>query len=160
MSNPNLFIVYSPEGEKFETSRANARDLTTHAGWSYSPPAASIAACTVPPVKEEPKPAPQVETKTETPAPKDDTDASTSSEGRSEDASEGDEASEAGEGEASEGATGENSEDRKLTADDFAYLETREQAVALLADQFPAFKPHHKQDRDKLVAKLVELSNG
>jgi hypothetical protein len=33
-------FVYAPgSGEPFECSPANARDLTSHAGWSYSPPA-------------------------------------------------------------------------------------------------------------------------
>lgn len=37
MSNtdPNLVLVFSPTGESAEVSRANARDLTSHAGWSY-----------------------------------------------------------------------------------------------------------------------------
>lgn len=30
-----LIKVYSPEGEMFENSPVNARDLVVHAGWSY-----------------------------------------------------------------------------------------------------------------------------
>lgn len=30
-----LVKVYSPDGEVFENSPANARDLVVHAGWSY-----------------------------------------------------------------------------------------------------------------------------
>ena len=34
-----LVKVYSPNGEVFENSPFNARDLVTHAGWSYNAPA-------------------------------------------------------------------------------------------------------------------------
>lgn len=33
-----LIKVYAPDGEVFENSPVNARDLVTHAGWSYSKP--------------------------------------------------------------------------------------------------------------------------
>lgn len=43
----NLIKVYSPSGEVFENSPANARDLVTHAGWSYHPPTNSDNETTV-----------------------------------------------------------------------------------------------------------------
>lgn len=147
MSNPNLFTVWSPTNEPFETSRANARDLTSHAGWSYKPlDAVEIAAATVPPVKvEEPK----VE------AVKEEIDAP--SEGSNEGA--GETASEVTEGEGSTEEEATESEKVEVTEADFAHLEDRDAVVAYLADKFPAFKPHHLSKRDKLVEKLVELTN-
>lgn len=38
MAEANLFVVYSPLGERFEVTAPNFRDLTTHAGWTTTPP--------------------------------------------------------------------------------------------------------------------------
>lgn len=145
MSNPNLVVVYSPEGEMFETTRANARDLITHVGWSttkpeFNPSAAKAA------------------------EPEEPAHAADEREGSIEDA----------EGTTGEGSTGEaeagteeageeevlSSADAELFTEfeQFAHLETREQVVEYLADKFPDFKPHHKSSRDGLVAKAIELA--
>jgi len=62
-SNPNLVTVFAPEtGEPFETSKLNALDLTTHAGWTLEPKGAAPAA----PEKQAETPPPA---KTTTPPP-------------------------------------------------------------------------------------------
>lgn len=151
MSNPNTVTVYSPEGEPFEMSRVNARDLCTHRGWSMSP-------LTVPPVTEEPK-AP-AETKEE-----DHAEAEREGSGQADPAGE----AEDGEGEGAEGSTGSEApgpeQEDVLTGDapftteeQFAELTEREDVVAYLAKHFPNFRPHHKAGRDGLVAKAIELA--
>lgn len=42
-----LVKVYSPTGEMFENSPANARDLVIHVGWSYEKPADYVESVTV-----------------------------------------------------------------------------------------------------------------
>ena len=39
----DLVKVFSPAGEPFENSPANARDLVIHAGWSYTKPKTDTA---------------------------------------------------------------------------------------------------------------------
>jgi hypothetical protein len=157
MSNPNVVTVYSPEGEPFEMSRVNARDLCSHRGWSMSP-------LTVPPLKAE-KP---TEIKTETPvATKEETHAEDDREGSGKTDATGE--TEDGEGEGSEGSPGgEASEPEQedvltdtaifTTEEQFAELTDREDVVAYLAKHFPDFRPHHKAGRDGLVAKAIELA--
>lgn len=139
MSSPNTVTVYSPEGEPFEMSRVNARDLCTHRKWSMSP-------LTVPPVAAAPA-------ETEEAA-----DASTDSEGSVEDVV-------SNEGAAEEVADEEAPEvvsrlGIKTHEVEFDHMTTREDVVAYLADFFPDFKPHHKSSRDGLVAKAIELAVG
>lgn len=144
MSNPNTVTVYSPQGEPFEMSRVNARDLCSHRGWSMSP-------LTVPPVSEAP-----AETKEAA-------DAVNDSAGSVEDAETESSATETGEAEA-----GEEAEEEVNTAgvtiftteEEFASLPEREDVVDYLAVAFPDFKPHHKSSRDGLVAKAIELATG
>jgi hypothetical protein len=69
-------FVYAPgSGEPFECSPANARDLTSHAGWSYSPPAPEAPAPETtpppppPPAKEETPPPPPPPAEKSEPAP-------------------------------------------------------------------------------------------
>lgn len=137
--NPNLVPVWSPEGEgPFEMSRANARDLTNHAGWSYSPP-------------EGDAPAPV--------APKAEDNGSTSTgESRT-----GEEGSDAGNG-TEEGSGEEAGEEGEKGEVDFSKAEhfegmDREAVVAILGQKYPDFKPHHLAKVDSLVAKAVELAN-
>lgn len=59
MSDPNLITVFDKNGEPFETTRANARDLVTHVGWSYSRPTVIEKV-----VEAKPEPAPVVEVET------------------------------------------------------------------------------------------------
>lgn len=147
MSNPNTVTVYSPEGEPFEMSRVNARDLCTHRGWSMSP-------LTVPPVAQpdEPEEEDHAEDEREGSGQADAT-------GEAED----------GEGEGAEGSTGgeaPGSEQEDVltdtapftTEEQFAELTEREDVVAYLAKHFPDFRPHHKAGRDGLVAKAIELA--
>ena len=146
MSNPNDLKVYSPSGEMFEMSRANAHDLTTHAGWSFKAPTeikapAEIAACTVPPVVKETA---DVQSNADSARSVEDTTPVVEAEAETS-------------AETVEEATEEND---AVTDEDFAHLEDREAVVAYLAEHFPEFKPHHKSSRDGLVAKLVELANG
>lgn len=149
MSNPNTVTVYSPEGEPFEMSRINARDLCAHRGWSMSPLTSGKA------------PAPKKEAE----------DAAADSAGSVEDAAteiteteapaeaEAEVVEEAVE-EAVEEVTAEAGVKVFTTADEFDELTTREDVVAYLAAAFPDFKPHHKSSRDGLIAKAIELAAG
>jgi len=65
MSDPNMITVFDKNGDSFEMTKANARDLVEHAGWSYQRPTIIEkvvekvvevpAAPVVAPVIEEPK---------------------------------------------------------------------------------------------------------
>lgn len=136
MSNPNTVTVYSPEGEPFETSRVNARDLCTHRGWSMSPLTGGA-----------------------TPAPKEAEDAVTDSAGSVEDAKTESPATEAGEAEEAEEEVTE-AVTILTTEEEFDSLPEREDVVAYLAAAFPDFKPHHKSSRDGLISKAIELAAG
>lgn len=139
MSDPNLITVFDKNGEPFETSRANARDLVTHVGWTYgrpkvvekivevATPAAPVVETLVAPVAEVETPAapvveapaaPVVETEVATPA-----------------------------------ATA------LLTTveafEDFG----RDEVVAYLTENFPAATYHHKTGRDKLVELAISLAS-
>ncbi len=158
MTNPNLITVWSPDGsEMIETSRANARDLVTHVGWTYSPPHVIEKIVVVEKTETiEKEPANEVgETKAETPAA---TETETVNETPAADAGN----DEAGEEEAGdeEVDASENTPTVRKTEEDFADLESREDVVAYLAVAFPDFKPHHLSKRDGLVVKAIELAAG
>lgn len=147
MSNPNTVTVYSPEGEPFEMSRVNARDLCNHRGWSMS-------SLTVPP-------ATKPEESEEEAHAEDEREGSGQADATGE--------AEDGEGEGAEGSTGgeaPGSEQEDVltetapftTEEQFAELTEREDVVAYLAKHFPDFRPHHKAGRDGLVAKAIELA--
>lgn len=142
MSNPNTVTVFSPEGEPFEMSRVNARDLCSHRGWSMSP-------LTVPPVAAAPA------------EPKEPADAGTDSAGSVEDAETESTAAEDGEaGEEAEEEVSAAGVTILTTEEEFDSLPEREDVVNYLAAAFPDFKPHHKSSRDGLVAKAIELAAG
>lgn len=150
MSNPNTVTVYSPDGEAFETSRVNARDLCAHREWTMSPPATATTPAAEP-VEETP-----VETEDKSDA-EDDSERGVEDAGQ-EDAGQEDAAAvseEAGE-EAGEEVVGPAG--IKTVEDEFEYLTTRDQLVEYLEEFFPDFKPHHKAGRDSLVAKAIELA--
>lgn len=131
MSDPNMTTVYDKNGEPFETSRANARDLVTHAGWSFARPTViekivEVQPTPVPtPIVEETAAAPVFEEET---AAAEDFDAAT--------------------------ATGV---ELFTTVEQFADLD-REGVVVYLADNFPDFQPHHRAGRDKLVEEAIKLA--
>ena len=131
----NLTAVYSPVGEHFEMSHANARDLTTHAGWSYEAPAAAKGA----------------DDGQDEPGRHED---GGSEEHAAEDASEGREDGSTGQ----EDEEGSGPEAVSLTEDDFEGLEDKEQVMAFLANRLPDFKPHHLAKRDTVVQQAIELS--
>lgn len=133
----NLVTVYSPEGEPFETSTANARDLVTHALWSYTAPQGGVLA----PV------APKEITDGESTVPPSE---GGSPEGQAE--SEGSESANEGQGEGEEGG-----EKAVLTEADFDG-KTRDEVADWLAVNYPDYHPHHKTGVDKLIAKAIELS--
>jgi hypothetical protein len=142
MSNPNTVTIWSPNGEPFEMSRVNARDLLNHAKWSSTPPEGAA-------------PAKAVEVATE----EDTSNGSADSERSVEDADEAGTEAEAGEGEAAEAGEAEVTAPF-TTEEQFAALTERDDVVAYLAKHFPDFKPHHKSSRDGLVAKAIELAAG
>lgn len=153
--NPNLFKVWSPDGsEMIETSRANARDLTTHAGWLNSPPTIieKIVIVEKAPTDE------VVETKTETEAPAA-TEVVTETAPAQEEAPAADEDDDADAGNEDD-STGDETPAARKTEEDFADLTERDDVVAYMAAAFPDFKPHHLMKRDKLVQKAIELANG
>lgn len=148
MTNPNTVTVYSPDGEPFEMSRVNARDLCAHRQWSMSPPDPAAANSAKP--KEPAVAAPAVERGIE--------DEAEQAEAGQEEAGHADEAEA---GYADEAEDGEEVAPTVFTtAEQFAHLETREEVVAYLAATFPEFRPHHKSSRDGLVAKAIELAAG
>lgn len=148
MSNPNLVLIFSPAGEPFETSRANARDLTSHAGWSFSPPAEVAAVA----VAEASKPveAPKEPEVAQTPPSSEGGNADEGSEG-TDDEGTGEEAGEEG--------TAEEEGVIFTTAEQFEGMD-REAVVAYLAKNFPDYKPHHLTKVEKLVVKAIELAQG
>jgi len=156
MQNPNTVTVYSPEGEPFEMSRVNARDLCSHRGWSMSPLTGG-------------------NTKAEKPAePKEEIHAEDDREGSGQADATGE--TEDGEGEGPEGSTGGEAPEPEqedvlidprtdfsipfTTEEQFAELTEREDVVDYLAKHFPDFVPHHRARRDGLVAKAIELATG
>lgn len=160
MTNPNLITVWSPDGsDMIETSRANARDLVTHVGWSYSPPHVIEKIVVVEKTETTAEePANEVgETKAETPAA---TETETVTETPAEEAGEDDAEENGDEDEGDDEAeTAEEAPAVRKTEEDFADLESREDVVAYMAVAFPDFKPHHLSKRDGLVAKAIELAN-
>ena len=157
MSN-NLFKVWSPDGsEMVETSRANARDLTTHAGWLSSPPTVIEKIVVV--EKETANEVVETETKAETPAA---TETPVTEEeapaAETEEAGSDDDDAATGDDESADEDTKAETPAVRTTEEDFADLESREDVVAYLAAAFPDFKPHHLMKRDKLVLKAIELA--
>lgn len=136
MSDPNLVTVFDKNGEPFETTRANARDLVNHVGWTYARPTIIEKV-----VEAKSAPAPFVEEPTtpvaeEAPAP-------VVEEPAAEEAVE--------EVPATEAAT------VFTTAEEFEGLD-RDGVVAYLAATFPDYQPHHRAGRDKLVEEAIKLA--
>jgi hypothetical protein len=144
MSNPNLISVWSPDGsEMIETSRANARDLVTHVGWSYAPPQVVEKIVLVEkdslPEKESTDEVGKAQTET-TPTAEDVTEAETATD------------------EVEAEGTSPDQVVILTTEEEFEALESREDVVNYLAKAFPDFKPHHLAKRDGLVTKAIELA--
>lgn len=152
----NLVTVFAPDGERFEVSTANARDLTSHvAGWSYD---GNVAAATPAPAAPAPTPT--------APAPivaepvKDNTDGSThegqesvpTEEGR------GEAGPSEGEGEAPVPAEGEGQEVAFTTVEQFAALTEKADVQAYITAKFPDFTIDGRSNRDKLIAQAIELA--
>jgi hypothetical protein len=137
MSNPDLPTVYSPAGEPFETSKANARDLVTHAGWSYTAPEkttkATLAATTAP-VTPPAAPAAPV-----TPPPVEETTEETTEE-------------------TSEETSEETAAPKlRLTVEDFADLTDRADIRAYIESTFKV-DADGRSSRDKLIAQAIALA--
>lgn len=128
----NLFIVYSPKGEKFEVTRPNYNDLMKVAGWSNTASLA-VAAATV-----EPAPAPAPETPAETPqepaAPVEAPEAPETSE------------------------TAPEAPKPRLTVEDFADLADKDAVKAYIVETFPEAKIDGRANRDKLIALAIDLA--
>ncbi len=135
MSDPNLITVFDKNGEPFETTRANARDLVNHVGWTYARPTVIekiVEATPAPaPVVEEPA-APVAE---EAPTP----------------------AVEEPAAEAAEEVAAVEAATVFTTAEEFEGLD-RDGVVAYLAATFPDYQPHHRSGRDKLVEDAIKLA--
>lgn len=143
-----LFKIFSPEGEPFEVSKANARDLTTHAGWAYSPKTEADA--------EEAETEAEVETEDETET-EDDSDASeTGAESGDEEANDEQGSEEADADDAAEEEGSEEEAEGLLTSEeDFADFD-KEAVVAYLEKNFPEAAFDKRSGRDKLVAFAIE----
>lgn len=148
MSNPNTTTVYDPKGEAFEMSKANARDLVAHMGWSFSKPTVIVKEVAA----EEEAPACEVPTETES-TPTEEAPAAVE-----EAAAEEAPAEEAAAEEAPEETAAPAADAPFTTEEQFAELTERDQLVEYLGKHFPDFKPHHKAGRDSLVAKAIELA--
>lgn len=160
----NLLTIYSPDGEKFEVTKPNFRDLTTHRGWSAKPPVTTAPAAAPEPAPEpQSEPEPVIEPETE-----EDADAGNDGAGsESSDANEGEatETAEAGE-EGDEGEAGEEdevSEDAEAfvpftTVEQFDGLADKLDVQAYLTQHFPDFKFDGRANRDKLIAQAIELA--
>lgn len=137
MSNPNTVTVYSPDGEPFEMSRVNARDLVAHRKWSMSPMTAVETVLVQAEATSETVVAPEIITQ------------AVVADGEEEqvnfDDDKIDEESDVG---------------IFTTEEQFDGLTEREDVVAYLAKHFPDFVPHHKSSRDGLVAKAIKLATG
>lgn len=128
MSDPNMITVFDKNGDSFEMTKANARDLVEHAGWSYTRPtiiekvvekvvevpAAPVAA----PVAEEPK--------TETPV--------------------------------TETAADDTGEEQLLKTEEAFKDMDRDAVAAYLNKHFPDATFHHKTGREKLVELAITLA--
>lgn len=146
MSNPNIVNVFAPDGEMFEMTRVNARDLCTHAGWSMTRPDVIKTAPAAEPEEED-------HASNEREGSREDGEGTSGEAGR-------DEAETTGEasGEGQEEVLTESGPAFFTTAEEFDHLETREAVVEYLAEKFPDFRPHHKSSRDGLIAKAIELA--
>ena len=137
MSNPNTVTVYSPDGEPFEMSRVNARDLVAHRKWSMSPMTAVETVLV------------QAEAITDTVVEPVVTTETVEVEGTEEQVI------------TEDGKIDEESDVIILTTEEqFAEMTEREDVVAYLAKAFPDFVAHHKSNRDGLVAKAIKLATG
>ena len=137
MSNPNTVTVYSPDGEPFEMSRVNARDLVAHRKWSMSPMTAVETVLV------------QAEAITDTVVEPVVTTETVEVEGTEEQVI------------TEDGKIDEESDVIILTTEEqFAEMTEREDVVAYLAKAVPDFVTHHKSNRDGLVAKAIKLATG
>ncbi len=157
-----LVKIYSPEGEPFEVSKANARDLTTHAGWSYAQAgAAAPTAPAEPEVVEEETETEETETEeTETEETETElTDTEQEDEADAQEGSESESEAETGTDESgSEEAEGQEPVSEVLTSEeDFADFE-KEDVVKYLEDTFPDAQFDKRSGRDKLVVLALELA--
>lgn len=145
-----LVKIFSPENEPFEVSKANARDLTTHRGWTYGPNNGTPATAPV----EEAEDEIETEDETETEDGSDDTESGSES-GDEETNEQGDEEADA-DGTEEEGSDGEEETEELLTSEeDFADFD-KEAVVAYLEKKFPEAVFDKRSGRDKLVAFAIE----
>jgi hypothetical protein len=146
----SLTVVYSPSGEKFEVTKANARDLVSHVGWSYN---GVVAAGTPKPadvLKPEPKTAPIAKEVSESEQP-----------GKSQEEID-DEAKRVllkdGEVPAMSEVikAAEPQRTQRLTVADFDDLEDKAAVADYIAKTFPDLKIDGRANRDKLIAQAID----
>lgn len=147
-----LVKIFSPENEPFEVSKANARDLTTHRGWTYGPNDGTPAAAPV----EEAEAEDEIETEDETETEDGSDDTESGSESGDEEANEQDDEEANADGTEEEGSDGEEEAKELLTSEeDFADFD-KEAVVAYLEKNFPEAAFDKRSGRDKLVAFAIE----
>jgi hypothetical protein len=141
----SLYTIYSPQGEMFEVTRLNYLDLTSHAGWSNTPPSTSVAAIVAAETPQEPAAAPQApEATAEAPQAPEAAPAAP-------EAAPADETTE----ETSEETAEKPAFDREAAEARYAAL-SKDDMRHLLKDQF-GFDADGRTSLPKLVAKAVEL---
>lgn len=147
-----LIKIFSPENEPFEVSKANARDLTTHRGWTYGPNNGTPAAAPVEETEVETETETEVETETE-----DDSNASESGAESGDEEADDEQGSEEADADdaAEEEGTEEEGEDLLTSEEDFADFD-KEAVVAYLEKNFPEAAFDKRSGRDKLVAFAIE----
>jgi hypothetical protein len=143
----NTVTIYSPEGEMFENqTRANARDLVEHAGWSYD---GHVAAAT-------PKPGTPAVTSSVT------TSGHPLAEELTEEDAENVEVVETEMDYAEEQEVRAQSVNRhvpgKFTEADFADLPTKAAVQTYIEDTFPDAEFDKRVNREKLVAHAIRLA--
>jgi len=127
----DLYVIYSPKGEKFEVTRLNFLDLQKSKGWTVEPKAetaiaaAEIATKTVvDPAPVVPAPEPVETPKTvEAPAP-----------------------------------VADEAPKVRATVEDFADLESKAEVFEYIEKTFPGNKIDGRANREKLVALAIDLA--
>lgn len=163
----NLFVCYSPTGERFETTRPNFNDLTRHAGWYEHPPHPDTVAENIAKTSVSAETARQAEASAPADAAKAEREAAEATEREAENQRLREEAErrtredaedrEAAGDEESEGGEA-NQRVLKLLPSDFADMD-KPAVFSYIEKTFPGNSIDGRAGRDKLVAIAIELAN-
>lgn len=147
-NNNNLVKVYSPKGELFEVTKVNARDLTTHAGFTTTPPNGVVCEAPADNSKEEAEAAAAAAKAAE------EAKAAEAAAAAAEEAK----AAEAAAAAAAANAGSDEETKVRLTEEDFADLEDKAAVRAYIEATFPGTDIDGRSNREKLIAMAIELA--